>query len=70
MMWLMYRPAAASANEASDKTPDLGKSKDHEPVRFNERELALLADLLQARLAVPHKQPDPQSTTVIEERAA
>lgn len=70
MMWLMYRPAAASATEAPDKTSGLGKSKDHEPVRFNERELALLADLLQARLAVQHKQPDPRTTTVIEERAA
>lgn len=68
MMWLMYRPAAASASEVEDKTSGLGKS--NEPVRFNERELALLTDLLQARLAVQHKQPNPRSTTVIEERAA
>ncbi|MFN4291434.1 MAG: hypothetical protein ACK4E7_11205 [Permianibacter sp.] len=67
MTWLMYRPAAT---RASDKTSGLGKSKDHDPVRFNERELALLADLLQARLTVQHKQSDPLSTTVIEERAA
>lgn len=68
MMWLMYRPAAASASEVKDKTSGLGKSD--EPVRFNERELALLTDLLQVRLAVQHKQPNPRSTTVIEERAA
>lgn len=70
MMWLMYRPAPTSTNEASGKTPSPVASKNGEPIRFNERELALLADLLQARQAVHDKQPDPRSTTVIEERAA
>lgn len=62
MMWLMYRPAAV---RATDKT-----AESNETTRFSERELALLAELLQARQKVQHKPSHSVSASEIEERAA
>ena len=68
MMWLMYRPTTAQRNAAGSSAEY--KDKDSEPIRFNERELVLLAELLQARSAVQQKTMDAVTTANLEERAA
>lgn len=68
MMWLMYRPATAPRNATAGAAE--GKDNRSEPIRFNERELVLLAELLQACSAVQQKTMDAVTTANLEERAA
>ncbi|HEX4909494.1 MAG TPA: hypothetical protein VFV64_01880 [Permianibacter sp.] len=70
MMWLMFRPSTAQGNADTGAGDGIREGHGNEPTRFNERELALLAELLQARSTVQQKRMDSMKSPHREERAA